>query len=76
MADRVNFRAFDPGQPGEAGLENERRFRASVEGAFGRVDLAIGQLTSLAGSGGTGFLDGGGADSVYGGIDPIDGGSA
>jgi hypothetical protein len=76
MVDRVNFRAFEPAPPGEVTLENERRFRAAVEGAFNRVDLSISQLSMNAGSGGAGFIDGGGAGTVYGGIDPIDGGSA
>lgn len=73
MVERIDFRAFDPAPAGEGALENERRFRAAVEAAMGRIDRALGQVRVTGG--GSPNLDGGGAGSVYGGIDTIDGGS-
>ena len=77
MADRTNFRAFDPATAGEEAVENERRFRAAVETAFGTVDFSIDRLNALGSGGCCGNVDGGNANSIFGGIFcPVNGGNA
>lgn len=81
MAERTNFRAFDPATAGEEAVANERRFRAAVETAFGTVDFSIDALNRLISGGGAsgccGNVDGGQADTNFGGIFcPVDGGNA
>lgn len=46
MARRSNFRAVPVETPGEGQVENERRFRSSVEDAFSVTDIAVGALES------------------------------
>lgn len=81
MADRTNFRSFDPAPAGEAFLNNERRFRALIEEAFSVVDLTIDEFNSIVSDGGglggcCGNIDGGRPDSIFGGIFcPVDGGT-
>lgn len=44
MVELANFRAFDPAAGYENPVENERRFRAAVEGAFTSIDAALSLL--------------------------------
>lgn len=80
---KANFRSFDPATAGEDATENERRFRAAVESAFDNLDFSIDELNRFIGNGGgtgsecCGNIDGGEADTNYGGIFcPVNGGDA
>ena len=81
--ERTDFRAIPVDISGEETVSNERRFRASVESAFVEIDNIISRLAGEveAGGGGDGDccgnIDGGEADTNYGGIFcDIDGGDA
>ena len=82
MTERTDFRAIRPDPPGEDQIPNERRFRAAVETAFDLVDNAMTSLNRRIGNGSgddgcCSNLDGGMADTNYGGIFClIDGGDA
>jgi len=73
---RVDFRAIPVNPSGEEPVENERRFRASVEGAFSTADSIMMRLSRQGGDYNSN-IDGGAADSIYGGIiAKVDGGNA
>ena len=74
---RVDFRAIPVNPSGEEAVENERRFRASVEGAFSTADSIMMRLSRQSGGDYNSNIDGGAADSIYGGIiAKVDGGNA
>jgi len=74
--ERTDFRAIQVDITGEDTVANERRFRASVESAFVQVDNILAR-TSGGGDACCGNIDGGEADTNYGGIFcDVDGGNA